>query len=206
MNRRQAIKKIALSAGVIVSSVTIMSVLQSCQQRSNLSWTPKFFSPEQGAIISAVAECIIPKGQTPGSDDVDVPQFIDLLYLDIFDHKQGQQFKEGIAQFEQQFKAKNNQSFSQASPQQQQRFVKALYQLNGTDTANIFALVAEVNPPASQQVLHQLYGFLISLRELTIEAYFTSELIAEQYLAYDPIPGHYIGSMPVHENTKVWSL
>ena len=48
--------------------------------------------------------------------------------------------------------------------------------------------------------------FFLQLKELTYSGYFSSEIIGEQVLAYDPVPGEYIGDLAVQEVDKAWSL
>ncbi len=39
-----------------------------------------------------------------------------------------------------------------------------------------------------------------------INGYFSSEIIGEEFLAYDPVPGEYIGDLPDEDVDKAWSL
>jgi hypothetical protein len=53
-----------------------------------------------------------------------------------------------------------------------------------------------------------IFALLTNLKSLMIRAYRGSELVGEQFLAYDPIPGRYIGCIDLNEATggKSWSL
>ena len=55
---------------------------------------------------------------------------------------------------------------------------------------------------------NKILGTLLKLKELTVWAFFNSENIGEEVLAYDPIPGVQIGCISVEEATggKKWSL
>jgi hypothetical protein len=207
MDRRSVIKQMALSGGVVLSSGSILALLQSCKSNNiSLGWTPKYFSVSDMSIISAIANEIMPKDDMPSATDVAVPQFIDLLFLDVFDKNFGQEFKAGINEFSNNYQSKHNQRFEQASPLDKGAFVRSLYNLGEQDKKNIFELLENKKVPDKFQNLYVLYRFLTSLRDLTIDAYFTSELIGEKYLAYDPIPGSFVVDFPVDESTKVWSL
>jgi hypothetical protein len=49
--------------------------------------------------------------------------------------------------------------------------------------------------------------FFARMKELTWIGFFTSELIGENYLNYDPVPGVYDGCIPLDDTGgKVWSL
>ena len=53
-----------------------------------------------------------------------------------------------------------------------------------------------------------IFALLTNLKSLRIRAYRGSELVGEQYLAYDPIPGRQIGCIDLEEATggRIWSL
>lgn len=208
MNRRDALKSFALSTGTVVSAGTVASLLQSCQSQSetSLNWTPQFFTPDEAAIISRSADIIIPRTDTPGALDVAVPQFIDLLYKDVFTDKQAIPFKQGIAIFNLRHQQQHRGKFLQADAEQQMGFVESLYTLPQTEEQRLIELIKAKNPGSEQKSDHALYTFLVSLRELTIKAYFTSESVGEQHLSYLPIPGEYDGDYKADGNTKVWSL
>jgi len=50
------------------------------------------------------------------------------------------------------------------------------------------------------------YKFLSNVKRLATSAYFGSEEIAKNHLNYDPIPGKYIGCIPVEEVGTNWAL
>lgn len=207
MDRRSVIKKIALSGGLALSSGTLLTLLQSCQViQGDLTWSPRYFSPSEAQTISVIVNQIIPKDHMPNATDVSVPQFIDLLYSDIYSAEQGKKFTLGLKQFSDQFLQQNNVSFNEALEQTQTAFVHSLYNLDEKNKIIIFELMEKEESLHKNSALYLLYHFLITLRDLTIDSYFTSEKIGEQYLAYDPIPGDFIANFPVDELTKVWSL
>lgn len=206
MDRREAIKKIVLSTGVVVSSVSLMSVMQACQTREGLVWSPKFFTLEHANVISVITNIIIPKTDIPGANEAEVTQFIDLLYKDIFDDSEGEKLRLGIQEFTEQFEKKHHKNFTNSDNEQQVSFITSLYQHDDATTHELYKLVQNQHVNDSQKPLQQLYSFLFSIRELTIEAYFTSELIGETVLAYDPVPGGYRGCIDIDQNTRTWSL
>ncbi|MBB6522545.1 gluconate 2-dehydrogenase subunit 3 family protein [Pseudoteredinibacter isoporae] len=208
ISRREALKTFALSTGAVVSTGTLGSLLQGCQTQSQaaLEWSPEFFSPKEAEIISRCADIILPRTESPGALDVAVPQFIDLLYKDIFSAEQAKRFQLGIEMFNLRFRKQHHGQFSQSEATQQSEFVHSLYDLPEAEEQRLLELIKKGEPEPQDKVDYALYSFLISMRELTIQAYFTSETIGEQHLAYLPIPGEYDGDFKADENTKVWSL
>ena len=53
-----------------------------------------------------------------------------------------------------------------------------------------------------------VFALLTNLKSLMIRAYRGSELVGEQVLAYDPVPGRQIGCIDLDEATggRIWSL
>jgi predicted DNA-binding protein (MmcQ/YjbR family) len=64
------------------------------------------------------------------------------------------------------------------------------------------------NKNASAPVSAKAYAFVDQLRNMTITAFKTNEYIAENVLAYAPIPGEQKGCVDLMEATggKAWSL
>jgi len=207
MDRRSVIKQMALTGGVVLSSGSILTLLQSCQSTSDSqAQRSRFFSTHEMKTISVIADEIIPKDDMPSASEVSVPQFIDLLFLEVFDKNTCDEFKLGLEAFSNEFTGKRGGRFDKASAVTQSEFITSLYNVSEQDKENIFALLKKHSVSAEFKNLHVLYKFLTSLRGLTIDAYFTSETVGEQYLAYDPIPGDFLADFPVEASTKVWSL
>ena len=76
MKRREALKNIGLAAGVAVATPSILSILQSCTS-DVATWTPSFFTEEQGMLLRGFVDTILPKTDTPSGSEVNVPEFID---------------------------------------------------------------------------------------------------------------------------------
>ena len=49
-------------------------------------------------------------------------------------------------------------------------------------------------------------AFFKLMRELSITGYFTSEIGATQALAYLPIPGQFLGDVPLKPGQKAWAI
>jgi hypothetical protein len=47
--------------------------------------------------------------------------------------------------------------------------------------------------------------FFRRVKELTLLGYYTSEAIGKNVLSYDPLPGVYVGCMPVSEVGNAWN-
>lgn len=202
MKRRDALKQILLGSGVAVSSLTLFNTMQARAASTLTQWQPGYFTSHQYLTIQRLTETILPKTDLPGAIDVGVPQYLDLLYQDIFQQAERELLQQGLKRLDSLGQSRFSGPFASLTPEQQHQFLSELYQQQkGFDQA--FS-----NRDNGKKLSHedQLFLFLHSLRQLTIEGYYTSELVGETALAYDPIPGSYQGCMKIDNNTKVWSL
>ena len=75
MDRRVALKNMGLALGYTVATPTLISLMQSCRQETTPEWVPAFFSPEEGMVLTALADLMLPKTDTPSASEVGVPRF-----------------------------------------------------------------------------------------------------------------------------------
>ncbi|MEQ6122100.1 gluconate 2-dehydrogenase subunit 3 family protein [Reichenbachiella sp. MALMAid0571] len=206
MDRRKALKSITLSTGIVISSGTLMTLLQSCQEKDSITWVPKFLSEQEAITISELSNIILPSDEMPGALDVGVPQVIDLMMKDVFEDKDNDKYRKGLKAFSSQFKKENGVEFHEGSQEKQQAFVEKLYNLSEDETDEVLSLVRKSSAPSGQEDKYFMYSFLVDHRKLTINFYFTSEKVGEEILSYDPVPGRQEGCVPVEQVGNVWSL
>ncbi len=192
MDRRKALKGLGLSLGYIVATPSVFSLLQSCKNDPQISWTPQFFSSNESFILEKLIDLILPKTTSlPGALDVNIPQFIDAYTNEVSSKEEQENFKKGIATISDSLgKSPNNEAFESLLT----KYLKAdqkdkeVFSKNEDDTLALKTLT--------------------NLRTMTIWAYKTSEKVGEEILAYDPIPGDFLGCISLEETTKgkAWSL
>ncbi len=193
MDRREAIKRTAWLMGGIVSAPAIMGVLKGCTSRPGIDWKPVFLTPEQATLVSEVSEIIIPATDTPGAKDVGVPSFVDQMLNEVYSVEDQKRFTDGLLAFDEEAKKTYGDTFVDLDAEQQKEFVKKTHDA---------AIEAERNTnPAPPR------PFILSMKELTMLGYFTSEPGATKVLQYDPVPGAYKGCIPLSEagNGKTWA-
>ena len=197
MKRRDALKNTALLGGAILSTSSMLGLLQSCQQEPRLSWQPSFLNTEQAQLISALVDAILPKTETPGGLDMKVDVFIDKVLADLYNEEGQQSVIEEMTQFNEKCKAK---------------FGKLFHQLDATQKETILQVEEENSPKYNSGIWgtaigeQEPVGFYRSIKSMAIWGYCTSEEIGRNVLNYDPVPGDYVGCVPLNEVGKVWSL
>ena len=197
MDRREAIKRTALLTGFAISASTISAVLQACQAEttSNLvEWIPKFFSKEEGIALAEIGELILPATDTPGAKDVLAHEFVDHMASVCMTPEDQDRFKKGMVQLLADYQTQAGKAFIEATAEEQLAF------LNGQDQA-ARTLVKE-NPDLSPEEA----PFFLSLKQMILLGYFTSEKVGTEVTAYLPIPGENIACMPYEEGTPAWTF
>jgi hypothetical protein len=120
----------------------------------------KILTPAQDAAVTAVAEGIIPRTDTPGATDAKVNEFIDLLLADWYKEEDRNRLLRGIDAIDAEARALGNTTFAAATPSTQRML------LERWDTA-------ESGPETATAAFKRL-------KNLTIYGYFTSEIAVKE--------------------------
>jgi len=201
MNRRNALKGLGLSLGYVVTTPTVLALLQSCKNDAkNLNiWAPKFFSESEGIVMKIITDLILPKtNNLPGALDLGIPEFLDLYIDNVYTEKEKQETKEGLKTLITELNFTINNPASNLSTEAFNTFLTKYLKITKEEEK---VLRENKNNNVILNTLHEI-------RYLTIWAYKTTEEIGEKVLAYDPIPGEQKGCISLKEATggKAWSL
>ncbi|HLO46479.1 MAG TPA: gluconate 2-dehydrogenase subunit 3 family protein [Leadbetterella sp.] len=189
MNRRNYIKNTAAALGLTLTGSSMSEMLLSCQTQAKLDWKPAFFTNNQAALIAEIAETILPKTKTPGAKEMAVPQFIDKMVKETMDEASQKNLIEGIDSFEEEVKAKYNTDFMSLKPNEKLEFLKKLDEEKPRSGLSMWGIALEKDVPQPT--------FFKTIKGLTLFGFYTSEEIGRNVLVYDPVPGEYIGCMPL---------
>jgi len=206
MDRRTALKNITLTFGYAVATPTVLGVLQSC--RSNVeTWIPMFFTPSQGYMITQLADIILPGTDIPGALDVFVPEFMDKMLNDIAPEDKRNIIKEGANAFEKEFQNVYKKDVLKGSKEEYEKLLKKYFDISEAEKAAVYKLQnTEESLSEDELNTYLIYKFLLAVREYTLFGYYTSELIGETVLSYDPVPGSWESCIPIEDVGNSWSL
>lgn len=198
IDRREAIRRVALLMGGAVSAPAILGVLAGCSAEpdsaepgTEAEWKPTFLTEAQAALVAEVAEIMIPRTNTPGAKDVGIPAFIDKMLKDAYPKDEQARFVAGLADFETQAKREHGRTFLELEPALRAALVKQVH-----DPA------VEVEREATLPVAERGRPFILMMKELTLLGYFISEPGATQVLQYRPVPGAYHACIPLAQAGK----
>lgn len=204
MDRRKALRTIGFGTTAITVTPAVVGLLQGCQSQTD-AFTPIHFSKDEFSVVSQLMDLIIPTTDIPGAVALKLPEFIDGFIDIIYNKKAQQNVSDGLDHFigvslEDTGKSKASQLSKSDLDGQLAKFLKA--------DADQQATWKSQNKNASAPVSAKAYAFVDQLRNMTITAFKTNEYIAENVLAYAPIPGEQKGCVDLMEATggKAWSL
>jgi gluconate 2-dehydrogenase gamma chain len=200
MNRREALKQVALLMGGALSASSILGIEKGyCADASPTAAAhPSVFNASEMRIVSRIVEIIIPRTDTPGAADVGVPHFIDLMLGYVYARKDRDRYLAGLSEFEAAARSEVPAGFVALGPTQQLALVRRFHD----------AAVAEERRRPRGQGDHPHRPFILMTKELTLLGFFTSQVGATQVLQYAPVPGSFHACIPLEQagNGKSWAV
>jgi gluconate 2-dehydrogenase gamma chain len=211
MNRREALIRVAGLMGGTLSASALLALDKVYAGSSGLApgsgppagngppvtTQPSFLSDAHRAIVSGVADIIIPRTDTPGALDVGVPAFIDLMLRDVYLPADRDRYITGLAACDSEANSQHGKPFVALDSTQRLALVRKFHD----------AAIAEEHSARTQHVRMQR-PFILMTKELTLLAFFTSQVGATQVLQYVAIPGSWHGCLPLQQagNGKNWAF
>lgn len=196
LNRRELLQRVAYLMGGAISAPAVLGLLNGCTAKQEASWQPVFLSKEQGALVSEVAEIIIPRTATPGAKDAGVPAFIDTMLKDVYTQEDRERYIAGLQAFDDAARTAYSKPFVDLSKVQQTELVRKVH-----DEAVAVELAYDPPPTTLRR------PFILMTKELSLLGFFTSKPGATQVLQYVAVPGSYQACVPVAQagNGKTWA-
>ncbi len=197
LNRRQVLQRVAYLMGGAVSAPAVLGLLNGCSPKQpEATWQPVLLTKEQGAVVAAISEIIIPRTDTPGAVDVGVPAFIDTMLKDVYEQEDRERYLAGLKAFDDAARTAHGKAFVDLSKSQQTELVKQVH-----DEAVAVELAYDPRPKTLRR------PFILMTKELTLLGFFCSEPGATKVLQYVAVPGGYQPCVPIAQagNGKAWA-
>lgn len=201
MQRRDALKRIALALGGALSAPTLAGVLGGCRATPvDGSYAPRTLTPDQYDLVTALAERIIPETDTPGATTAGVNAFIDEMLTEWYPEPDRLRFLSGLATVDARAREAYQADFRACAADEQAGLLAAMDreafpnpETEPDAAAALRARLAQGDPP-----------FFRTLKELTVSGYYTSEAGATRELRVSPF-GPYRGDIPYDEIGRAWA-
>ena len=183
MNRRELLKIMALTLGGAVALPE--SVFAKLAEPLDLTKL-RFFSPAQRELVSAIAETIIPKTDTPGAVDAGVPEWIELLVQDCLDDTDQKIIMDGLVAVE---------KFSA------DLFGKSYALLSVAEKIEILTKLEKTAIESGDR-----QAFIVRFKELTKFTYVNSEVGGTQAFDFVLIPGRWDPAADFKPGQKTFAM
>ena len=215
MDRRKALRNMGLALGYTVTAPTLISIVQSCKNETELEWTPDFFTKDEGAALTKLVDIIIPKTDTPSASETQVHLFIDRFADQVMDPQQQDFIKMSIGRFmEKALKDSGREKAGELTAEELEPVLATALKSTPEDKVKNFEAIQQYQEAVSEGKEALLddnisrFAFANNLRGMTIMGYKTSEYVGEEIMEYLPVPGEYIPCGDLQELTggKAWSL
>ena len=198
LSRREVLRRASIVLGYAVTGSAASAVMSGCRIDPSINWTPRLLSPQQIVTVRAMADHLLPTTTTPGAADLEVERFIDRVLRDFTSEADQQTFLTGLTAFETRCQTEFGRSFTALTPAERDSIFRQYEAEAPPLPPTIWGgqISESVEPPT----------FYRMFKQMAVTGYFNSELVGEQLLAYDPIPGGFEPCMPLDDDDKAWSL
>ncbi|MFN3211909.1 MAG: gluconate 2-dehydrogenase subunit 3 family protein [Henriciella sp.] len=144
-----------------------------------------FFNESELALISALADTIIPTKETPGAVAAGVPDTLQALATEWGDDGFRTYWRDGLSTMKAALAEQSGSEFEALSTNQRE--------------AELSAYDARVFDGETED------DFYRDFKSTLVQAYYMSEPGATEELAYEPVPGEWIGCVPLADFPKTWA-
>ena len=175
MNRREALK----AAGLIAGGAFLASdgILAACRGETRAGPRDRLLDADQQSLAEEIADTLLPTtASSPGAKAAGVGPAMNLIVSDCYKAGDRQQVLGGLETFRTTCRSKRGKDF---------------VDLTRTDRESFVRTVAN----------EKWFG---PVRELSLGAYFSSEIGMTKALRYVRVPGKYVGCMPLEPGQPAW--
>lgn len=144
-----------------------------------------YFNASEMAQIAALADTIIPPTETAGAAAAGVPDTLQGLATEWGDDKFRTYWRGGLKSLMSALENGENASFTEMTADQRHSILSAY-------DARVFDGAAD-------------NGFYRDFKATVVQAYYMSETGASEELAYEPVPGEFIGCVELSDFPKTWA-
>ena len=174
MNRRESFQSLFAAGGALLTLPTWATkwTIADLKTQTNI------FSSAEASMISAVADTIIPQGDSIGAISVGVDRFLIKLFSDCYGPEVHANIKTQLKKLGTFALDKHQKDFARVDQKQREELLTMFYNSADKDEKDFFSLV----------------------KSETIRGFNTSKEVMTTYLKYKTVPGHYYGCVDLKQS------
>lgn len=182
MNRREAVRAATVLIGGVM--VTTNGFLVACARDSSGTQS-KALTPDDEALIEEIADTLLPTTpSSPGAKAAGAGAAINLLLTDCYEPDAQKRVVRGLEDFRDACREHCGGTFTALAQPQRERFLR------------------EIDAEAKRVGDTHYFGLV---RELSLRAYFSSEIGMTKALRYVLVPGKWVGCVPLAPGQPAWA-
>jgi hypothetical protein len=194
MDRRELLYRASMILGGAISAGTMSGILAGCTATTpSADDKQTFLTADEMRTITAMADQIIPRTDTPGALDVGVPAFIDRMLAGFYQDRERTAFRAGLQAAATDGAELRGKPFADLTSEEQ---IVLMQQYDQQQYDYTRRNAGQDAPP----------HFFRLMKELTIVGFCTSEAGATKLMNYNQTPGPYRGDLPLSEVGKASAL
>lgn len=203
-------RKFLFAAGAIATIPLLPHVASKIWIRVATAYPPTGgLGDPQLALISALADTIIPRTETPSATDVGVPAWVNFMVTEYLTDAERAEFLGGIYSIDRLAMDRQGVPFAMTSADQRKQLMgtlehRTLYERFVMHLDRPSKLTWLMSHLTGYSVFKQMMAELaprarayVQLKELVITGYFTSEQVQKDVLKVSIIPGYFDGAAPM---------
>lgn len=213
MNRRAVIRLLAAAAALPALPRELLALGHEVHSQLAPTTALRALNAHQNAMVTVMAELIIPATDTPGAKAARVNEFIDLMLAEWYPEKDRARFLAGLGDVDARSRVLFGKDFVDCAENQQVEILTAL----DAELARAREAIGPGSPGNREQSREAVVlgspgyrgqrskpeqNFFFMVKQLTLVGYYTSEIGAIQELHHVMIPSRYQGCVPIDDGTK----
>jgi len=155
------------------------------------------FQEETRQLVAMICETILPRTDTPGAIDAQVPKFIELIYADWMTEPERGRFDLGLKNVEERAQAASAASFGALSARAQRKLLEQIEDETDHPWFDPGGLALLGNGAESAP-------FIVMIKEMTVTGFFMSEIGARDVLKLSPM-GEFDGDTRLAPGASSWA-
>jgi hypothetical protein len=182
MNRREALKATtAILGGVLITS---NGFLIACERDTNRA-AGKILSVDDQSLIEEIADTLLPTTpSSPGAKAAGAGAAINLLLTDCYEPDQQERVLNGLKEFRSMCSKRCGDNFASLPQKEREQVLR------------------EVDAEAQKAGPTHYFSFV---RDLSLQAYFSSQVGMTKALRYVMVPGKWVGCVPLSPGQPAWA-
>jgi hypothetical protein len=198
MERREALRLLATGLALQLTPLNRLAALQEARAVLGEKTGLRTLDSQQNATVTAIADMIIPRTETPGAADVGVPQFIDLILTEWYSEEERDRFLKGLSAVDSRTQSLFGKTFVDCSAQHRAEILAEL----GEQMTEEAEAIRDHPRPYRGSLPTPGNNFYYMIRSLTLTGYYTSKEGATRELGFQVIPDHQDSCADEDESTK----